>query len=324
MLNYLDYLELNEEYFVDETGIVREKKNYSKEQNQTRDAFMYKWKQKNSYESEVVYKTVKEWLWEKYFDNDKEMFENVFADNAVVLDAGCGAGLSANALFGSRMDSIKYIGVDISCAVDEANKLFLSRGYNNYILVQGDLNNIPLKEKVDVVFSEGVLHHTDSTRKAIVNLSRHLKGGGIFCFYVYAKKAPVREFTDDYIREYFMNKSDEETWNELMALTKLGRQLGSMNLMLNIEDDIPFLGIKKGNVDLQRFFYWNICKCFYKSEYSLEEMNHINFDWFRPANCHRQTPEEVSQWCREAGLEIKRMNVEEAGITVIAQKVRRI
>ena len=180
MLSYQNYLELNEDYFVDEDGIVREKKNYSKEQDQTKDAFAYKWKQKSSYGSERVYKTVKEWLWEKYFDNDEEMFKRVFADNAVVLDAGCGAGLSANALFGSRMDSIKYIGVDISRAVDEANRLFLSKGYGNYILVQGDLNNIPLKEKVDVIFSEGVLHHTDSTRSAIINLSRYLNRGGYF------------------------------------------------------------------------------------------------------------------------------------------------
>ncbi len=190
MLSYQNYLELNEEYFVGEDGIVREKKNYSKEQNQTKDAFAYKWKQKSSYESEAVYKTVKEWLWEKYFDNDEEMFKRVFADNAVVLDAGCGAGLSANALFGSRMDSIKYIGVDISRAVDEANRLFLSKGYSNYILVQGDLNNIPLKEKVDVIFSEGVLHHTDSTRSAIINLSRYLNGGGYSASMYTQKKHP--------------------------------------------------------------------------------------------------------------------------------------
>ena len=189
MLSYQNYLELNEDYFVDEDGIVREKKNYSKEQDQTKDAFAYKWKQKSSYESERVYKTVKEWLWEKYFDNDEEMFKRVFADNAVVLDAGCGAGLSANALFGSRMDSIKYIGVDISRAVDEANRLFLSKGYGNYILVQGDLNNIPLKEKVDVIFSEGVLHHTDSTRSAIINLSRYLNRGGILLLCIRKKGA---------------------------------------------------------------------------------------------------------------------------------------
>ena len=37
-----------------------------------------------------------------------------------------------------------------------------------------------------------------------------------------------------------------------------------------------------------------------------------------PAHCHRQTPDEVRQWCEEAGLQIEAMRVEEAGITTIA------
>jgi len=49
-------------------------------------------------------------------------------------------------------------------------------------------------------------------------------------------------------------------------------------------------------------------------------MNHINFDWFRPLNCQRQTPEEIRLWCGEAGLTIERMDVQDAGITVIARK----
>lgn len=139
-------------------------------------------------------------------------------------------------------------------------------------------------------------------------------------FYVYSKKAPVRKFTDNFIRDYFKDKSNEETWEGLRSLTKLVKQLGDLKITLNIEDEIPFLGIKSGAIDLKRFFYWYLFKCFYNSEYSLEEMNHVNFDWYRPQNCFRQTPEEVRMWCEEAGLSIEQMNVEEAGITVIARK----
>ena len=35
---------------------------------------------------------------------------------------------------------------------------------------------------------------------------------------------------------------------------------------------------------------------------------------------HRQSIEEVRQWCREAGLEIEREVEEEAGITIIARR----
>lgn len=130
----------------------------------------------------------------------------------------------------------------------------------------------------------------------------------------------IREFCDDYIREYLKDKTDEQAWEELMPLTLLGKALGDLDIEVEIPQDITYLGIKKGRVNLQRLFYWNIFKAFYKPDFSLEEMNHINFDWYRPLNCHRHTPHEVEQWCAQAGLEIERLHVEEAGITVIAVK----
>ncbi|HZT24106.1 MAG TPA: hypothetical protein VFA57_00265 [Pseudolabrys sp.] len=53
---------------------------------------------------------------------------------------------------------------------------------------------------------------------------------------------------------------------------------------------------------------------------SVEEMNHINFDWYSPRNARRHAPEEVRRWCEELGLAVERERVEEAGITVIARK----
>jgi hypothetical protein len=52
---------------------------------------------------------------------------------------------------------------------------------------------------------------------------------------------------------------------------------------------------------------------------SLDEMNHINFDWFAPKNARRHTVEEVRGWCKELGLEIEHEFAEEAGISVIAR-----
>ena len=59
---------------------------------------------------------------------------------------------------------------------------------------------------------------------------------------------------------------------------------------------------------------------YYRPEYSFDEINHINFDWFRPLNCHRHTPEEIKRYCEEAKLTIEHMNIQEAGITVVAVK----
>ena len=139
-------------------------------------------------------------------------------------------------------------------------------------------------------------------------------------FYVYRKKALVREFTDDAIRESIRALTDEQAWEALKPLTQLGIALGKITEEINIENPIPYLGIEAGKMDLQRFFYWNICKTFYRPELTFDEMNHINFDWFRPLNCQRHTPQEIMQWCGEANLEIEHLDLQEAGITVVARK----
>ena len=59
---------------------------------------------------------------------------------------------------------------------------------------------------------------------------------------------------------------------------------------------------------------------FYSPVLTFDEMNHINFDWYAPANAYRQSPEDVREWCQEVNLVIEREVVEEAGITIIARK----
>src|SRR5688572_22784527 len=61
------------------------------------------------------------------------------------------------------------------------------------------------------------------------------------------------------------------------------------------------------------FFYWNIFNLYTLPIFSLEEMKHINFDWYRPLNCFGHTPDKVQRWCRETGLSIEHMNVQESG-----------
>jgi len=63
-----------------------------------------------------------------------------------------------------------------------------------------------------------------------------------------------------------------------------------------------------------------VVKMYYREEFSLAEMNHINFDWFRPANCHRHTPAEVRGFCEAASLEIEHENIQESGITIVARR----
>lgn len=299
------------------------KHNISDTQQQTEDTFGFKWKKRETYESPAVQAEWQRWLFEKYFDGNAIELDNLLTAGGgrkAILDAGCGSGGSGILLFGERLRDHDYLGVDISDAVAVARKRFDEKGIPARF-EQCDLNSIPEHYgPFDIIFSEGVLHHTDSVEKAIFELSLRLKKGGKFLFYVYVKKAPIREYTDDLIRAAISPLDNEEAWNALEPLSKLGKTLGDLNIKIEVEDAIPYLGIEKGTYDLQRFFYYKICKAFFRADYSLDEMNHINFDWFRPANCYRHTPEEISDFCAKAGLEIARLHVEESGITVIAAK----
>ena len=293
------------------------KQKCSEHQNQTADTFGFKWSKCHTYESDAVKSRSKAWLFERYCDNDPDRLRQWLAgERKIILDVGCGSGFSALLFFGDYLKDHDYLGIDISSAVEIARELFRASGYPGDFLKM-DLMDLPIPdESMHIIFSEGVLHHTDSTEKSLNFLAKKLKKGGRFLFYVYAKKAVIREFTDDYIREYLRKMTDEEAWKALEPLTKLGIALGELNIELNVPEDIPFLGIRKGKIDIQRFFYWNFLKQFYHPQFSFDEMNHANFDWFRPLNCHRHTPEEIIQWCSEAGLAIEHMNVQESGITV--------
>lgn len=293
----------------------------SNTQKQTDEAFGFKWSKRDTYESDASKANMRNWLFERYCANDPSRLSALLSgDRKIILDAGCGAGFSGLLFFGDALREHDYLGVDISSAATVAKERFHEAGIPGDF-VRADISSLDLPdESLDIVFSEGVMHHTDSTEKTLKHLAKKLRPGGHFMFYVYRKKALIREFTDDAVRAYLQPLSDEEAWEALKPLTRLGIALGQMNASIEIEEAIPMLEIEPGAFDIQRFFYWNVCKAYYRPELSFDEMHHINFDWFRPLNCHRHTPEEIRTWCEESGLSIEHMDIQEAGITVVAKR----
>lgn len=301
-------------------GILRSSSIVSEAQQQTEDAFGFKWNQRHTFERKEVLAETRAWLVERYGNVAEEGWLKEYGDSPLLLDAGCGAGLSALELFGPVLQEVRYLGVDLSAAIDVAAMRFAERGLAAGFL-QADFTQLPLTRcSVDVIFSEGALHHTDSTRNAFIALAQLLKPRGRFMVYVYLKKGPIREFTDDYVRSRLQGMGPEEAWGALMSLTKLGKQIGELGIDFDIPEPIEILQIPAGPISLQRFLYWHVFKAFYRPGMTLEEMNHINFDWYAPRNAHRHTVEEVRSWCAEAGLIIERERIEDSGITAIARK----
>ena len=310
----------HDQALINDGGVLRSvERMLSAQQSQTSDIFGYKWKKRDSYEQSLTAK-LRSWLFERYGDVSHMPWLAEYGPRPLLLDLGCGACASSLELWEAALPHLRFIGADISEAVDVARDRFHERGFDG-LFIQSDLHRLPIaRGTVDLIFSEGVLHHCDDTREALTSAVSYLRTGGRILFYVYNKKGPIREFTDDYLRAKLREIPPEKAWEMMLPLSRLGDELGKLNIEIDIPEAIELLQIPAGRVNLQRLFYWHVFKAWYSPEASLEEMNHINFDWYAPRNAHRQTPGEVRAWCKELGVNIERERVEEAGITIIGQK----
>jgi arsenite methyltransferase len=301
-------------------GILRAAAMLSPAQSQTERSFAFIWSGRDRFTSAASLGALRDWYRTMYGDVADAPWWAEYGERPLLVDAGCGAGLSAMGLFGERLKQVRYLGIDVSTAVESAIDR-LSHQVVDAAFMQASLMALPLPaDSVDVMFAQGVLHHTDSTRGAIAALAAKLKPGGRFLFYVYRRKGPIREFTDDFIRGKLQGMAPDDAWRAMMPLTRLGKLLGDMNIEVDVPEAIDLLQVPAGKIDLQRLLYWHVFKAFHHPEMSLEELNHINLDWYVPANAHRQTPEEVRQWCAELGLAIEHEHLQESGITIIARK----
>jgi SAM-dependent methyltransferase len=98
----------------------------------------------------------------------------------LVLDAGCGGGQHMRfvAPYASEV-----VGVDLSCSEIAARK---SSGFENVSAMEADIATMDLGRQFDIVYSIGVLHHTDDPRAAFQNLARHVRPGGRLIVWVYS------------------------------------------------------------------------------------------------------------------------------------------
>lgn len=291
-------------------------------QRQTQASFGFKWSRRDTYDSPAMQGVTRDWLVQRYGFKNVEGMRGYFGSRRRVLDAGCGSGFSASCWMTSEWRNggpAEWIGADISSAIDVAQDRLGAFPGTHFL--QADILQLPFREGTfDTIFSEGVLHHTPSTERALKVLASLLVPGGELLFYVYRKKGPVREFTDDCVRDALSRMSPEEAWAALRPLTRLGQALAELKAVVTVPEDIPYLGIKAGRHDVQRLVYWHFAKLFWRPECSFEENHHVNFDWYHPRYAHRHTREEIQRWCGEAGLSIRHCDEQESGFTVRAVK----
>jgi len=249
-------------------------------------------------------------------ENDLKIFKN-----KLVLEVGIGSG-SSSKLWAPQ--SKEFHGVDISKAVYHVTNS-LKNLVHNPILSQADINNLPyLDESFDFVVSNGVFHHTPNTKLALRNCLKKLKLDGSCIFYIYKKKAPLREFSDDYVRNQISNLSYDDAWEKMKSFTDFGKSLSNQKIEIFIPSDIDTLGIKKGKYDLQRFIYDFIFKCFWNDSWEFDYSNLVNVDWYHPKYCWRHTEEEIISWCKEFNLTISYIKETQSGYACFVTKNSKI
>ena len=284
-------------------------------QEQVKQSFGEKWTKSNLGQTDENYNVkVKQIALDVMGITEEDL--SIF-EGKTVLEVGCGSGGTV------RMWATKakeFHGIDISKAVYKAPNVLKSYQIEAFF-AQADLDHLPYKDNsFEVIVSSGVLHHTPNTKIALQRIIKKLKPEGKCLFYVYKKKSPIREFSDDYIRSKVSDLPYDLAWKEMIEITNFGKALHEQSIKIKIPNDVKALGIKKGEYDLQRFIYDYFFKCYWNDIRGFDDSNLVNIDWYHPKFSWRQTEEEIRDWCKEFNLSIEYIKESESGYSCLVIK----
>jgi SAM-dependent methyltransferase len=287
-------------------------------QEDTFDSFSWKWSHVTPEEIDQRFEQQYAWYDERYGFGGDAGLASFLSDRSRVLEAGTGLGGDA-ARFARLAPHAQVVAIDLSSGIETAVRRF--GGPANLHYLQADIMRLPFRSGTfDFVSSDQVIHHTPDARQAFANLSALLAPGGAIAVYVYRVKAPLREHADDWIRARAQSMAPEECMDLGRDLAELGRELSRVGGTVTLERGVPLLGIEPGEHNVQRLIYWTMLKCFWNDGFSPNLNALVNYDWYHPPFASRHTPDEVREWCAENGLSVERLDVSDAGISVLARR----
>ncbi|OGX10096.1 MAG: hypothetical protein A2306_05440 [Omnitrophica WOR_2 bacterium RIFOXYB2_FULL_38_16] len=279
-------------------------KNYQLKSNeeQTAKSFGDKWREKRNQHLGDVFQdqvSLKEQFMAMLGCNTATEFKNLLKNAKLTLNAGCGVAWSEY-LFNYNKNTMRHC-IDLSLAVETAYQR--TKANKNMIVSQASIFELPYADQTfDIVYSNGVIHHTPDAEKAFMSLAKKVKTNGLIGIYIYNVKPLLRELADTEIRKTTTKMSYEECMTFSKQMTTLGKAFKQFKTPLNITEDIDILGMKKGKYDLQTFIYDHIIKCWYNPKWDETYADLVNQDWYNPYYASHHTKEEVLSWFKEAKI----------------------
>lgn len=214
----------------------------------------------------------------------------------LVLDGGCGMGRYAHVALSLGAEVVAFdLSESLLRLVDEA------RGNPKLHLVQGDLLAPPFhKGTFDIIYSQGVLHHTADPRRAFGKLAGLVQRDGLIAAWVYGTPGPFSSFSTNPLRagreglQRHMRLAWAVVWARqiLSDLLRVATTRLPEGLLYALCHPLALLGA----VPLAKYLTFSVEKGY---RVRLAE----NFDWLAPPFQSKHTKEEVRAWIEEAGCE---------------------
>ncbi|WKZ36507.1 MAG: class I SAM-dependent methyltransferase [Anaerolineales bacterium] len=149
---------------------------------------------------------------------------NIFKDKRC-LDAGCGGGRGS--ILMAQCGAREVIGVDLSPAnIESSRKRAAQKGFTNLTFQQHSLIELPFEdESFDVVWCNGVLHHSENPDQGLREITRVLKKGGYLWLYLYGSGG-IYWHVVDWIRETLQDVDVRDCISQLRLMDTPVRRIG--------------------------------------------------------------------------------------------------
>ena len=161
----------------------------------------------------------------------------------LILDAGCGTGLTTN-LFALRNRSSHFVGIDFSSSINYAKTFAAKNSIDNVEFEKQDIIKYNTQNKFDVVVCQGVLHHIPDVSNAVENIVQLLNHDGKIIIGLYhpmgkiLKKITKINYKSKILYQDQENHPYETTWTK----SKIMEQFKNFNIV----DQYPksFVGLR--------------------------------------------------------------------------------